>query len=84
VNQGSDDISKFTEKERLEYEKSMKYLNAYLASLDYAKEEGESIGSLRQAQAMARRMLAKGEALDKIEEYTGLSEPEILSLEDGS
>jgi predicted transposase YdaD len=41
---------------------------------------GITIGSLRQAQAMARRMLAKGYPLEEIEALTGLAEPEILSL----
>jgi predicted transposase/invertase (TIGR01784 family) len=68
-------ISKFTEKERLEYEASMKYLNAYRDSLAYAEEKG----GLRHAQTMARRMLADNEPIDKIERYTGLSEPEILT-----
>jgi hypothetical protein len=54
----------------------MKYLNAYRDSLAYAKEEG----SLRQAQSMAKRMLAKNYPLEEIEALTGLSSPEILSL----
>jgi hypothetical protein len=57
----------------------------YQRGLLYAEEKGETrgitIGSLRQAQAIARRMLADNESIDKIERYTGLSEPEILSLE---
>jgi predicted transposase/invertase (TIGR01784 family) len=87
------EISRFTEKERLDYEAHMKYLNAYRDSLAYAKEEGiamgeargiaqgETIGSLRQAQKIAKWMLAKGMSIADIEDATGLSEPEILVLE---
>jgi predicted transposase/invertase (TIGR01784 family) len=59
------------------------------ASLAWAEEKGVmrgeargiTIGSLRQAQKMARWMLAKGMPIADIEEATGLSEPEILALE---
>jgi predicted transposase/invertase (TIGR01784 family) len=59
------------------------------ASLAWAEEKGVmrgeargiTIGSLRQAQAIARKMLADGFSIDAIEKYTGLSEPEILALE---
>jgi hypothetical protein len=80
VNPGSDnlhEIAKFTPQEILQYKRRQMTTGDYQRGLLYAEEKG----SLRQAQAMARRMLAKGESLDKIEEYTGLSEPEILSLE---
>jgi predicted transposase/invertase (TIGR01784 family) len=78
-------IAKFTPQEALQYKRRQMTTGDYQRGLLYAAEQGETrgitIGSLRQAQAMARRMLSKGEALDKIEDYTGLSEPEILSLE---
>jgi predicted transposase/invertase (TIGR01784 family) len=49
---------------------------------DEGRADGIAIGSLRQAQSMAKRMLAKNYPLEEIEALTGLSEPEILSLEE--
>jgi predicted transposase YdaD len=43
--------------------------------------QGETIGSLRQAQAIAKKLLAKGMSIADIEDATSLSEPEILALE---
>jgi hypothetical protein len=50
----------------------------YQRGLLYAEEKGE----LRQAQAIARSMLADNFPIAVIEKHTGLSELEILSLED--
>jgi predicted transposase/invertase (TIGR01784 family) len=76
------EIAKFTPQEVLQYKRRQMTTGDYQRGLLYAEEKGETRGSLRQAQAMARRMLADNEPIDKIERYTGLSEPEILSLED--
>jgi predicted transposase/invertase (TIGR01784 family) len=62
----------------------------YQRGLLYAEEKGETrgrtegitIGSLRRAQEIARSLLAQEIPLSIIMNATGLSEPEILSLED--
>ncbi len=52
--------------------------------IEAAKEEGEAggieKGEYRKAINTAQIMLANGEAIEKIKEYTGLSEEEIQKL----
>jgi predicted transposase/invertase (TIGR01784 family) len=86
-------ISKFTQDELEQYEARMRteldrYAELNTARIEGEAEgrasglvEGESIGSLRQAQKMAKWMLAKGMSIADIEDATGLSDPEILALE---
>jgi predicted transposase/invertase (TIGR01784 family) len=74
-------IANFTPTELRRYEASMKALNDYDRTIAYAGKEGFALGSLRQAQKMARWMLSKGMDMADIEEATGLSKPEILALQ---
>jgi predicted transposase/invertase (TIGR01784 family) len=79
------EIAKFTPQEALQYKRRQMTTGDYQRGLLYATEQGRTegitIGSLHQAQKMARWMLSKGMEMSDIEEATGLSEPEILSLE---
>ncbi|MDR2140325.1 MAG: hypothetical protein LBR11_00765 [Deltaproteobacteria bacterium] len=54
-----------------------------LLSRKEGREEGREEGELKKARKVALKMLAKGQTIDTIVEFTELSEQEVLALRDG-
>lgn len=79
------EIAKFNKKERAQYEQSLKYYrdlkNVIDTSFDEGRIEGREEGRIERALEIARIMKAQGEAIDKIMQYTGLSEQEIKAID---
>jgi len=81
-------IANFNEKELTEYEESLKTYRDLKGVIDTSFEEGEKVGYDKgydkgkdeNARQIAKVMKNKGEPLDKISNYTGLSPEEIDKL----
>jgi predicted transposase/invertase (TIGR01784 family) len=56
------------------------YIQDERGRIEYALEEGKKIGIKEEKKEMAKKMKKKGEPLEKISEYTGLSKEEIEDL----
>ena len=56
------------------------YIQDERGRIEYALEEGEKIGIKEEKKEMAKKMKKKGEPLENISEYTGLSKEEIEDL----
>jgi predicted transposase/invertase (TIGR01784 family) len=78
------EISRFTPKEREIYEDSLKYYRDLKNVVDTAweegREEGREEGVYQSRLNMARLMKQSGERMEKIRQYTGLSDEEIDQL----
>ena len=75
------DLLKMPENERKAYEHYLMNKASEKDVIDTAKLEGEIKGRAEGKIETARAMLARGESIDKIKLYTGLSEAEILKLQ---
>ncbi len=74
------DVMYLNEKERQYYEAAQKAQRDSSEALMTAKEEGREEGEIAKAKKMAKKMLAQGESIGKIMDYTDLTEEEIHSL----
>jgi hypothetical protein len=72
------DISKFTPEDRMTYEQRMKYRRVFEATQEFARNTGITIGSLRQAQKIAKAMLVEGDSIEKIGNYIPSAATPIL------
>ena len=71
------EIAKFSRKELMEYEDSLKAYRDIKNSLDTAIEKGRAEGKAEANLETARKMLADGMPMDIVMKYTGLSEDEL-------
>jgi len=78
------DLMKMPESERRAFERFMMNKASERGMLESAKIEGQIEGRIEGLIATARAMLAAGEPLEKIRQYTRLSEQEILQLQSPS
>lgn len=74
------EIAGFTEKERKEYEESLKNYRDIKNVVDTARAEGMEKGMEKRNIEIAKQMKKDNEPLDKIQRYTGLSKAEIEGL----
>jgi len=78
------EIANFDEKQLAEYEESLKLYRDFKGVIDTSFEEGEKVGIEKgkneRDKEIAKRMKEKGESIEKISEYTGLSKEEIEEL----
>ena len=82
------EIAKFSRKELMEYEDSLKAYRDIKNSLDTAiekgreegREEGKAEGRMQEKYDTARKMLSDGMPTDIVIKYTGLSEEEVQKL----
>ena len=77
-------IAAYTREERNQYENDMMNENDYRNTIEYAREEGLRAGlaeGLAEGEArVAKKMLAAGEPVEKIIEFTGLSAEQLAAL----
>lgn len=73
----SAEITKFAPKERSEYIKQMITIRDIVNQMATAEEKGEA-NAMRK---MAVKMLAAGEDVSRVAEFTGLSAEEVFSLQ---
>ena len=69
-----------TNEERARLEEDWKNYNDFFNTVDFAKDEGRAEGELMKQLEIAKKMKAKGQPLDLIVEFTGLSIEEIENL----
>ena len=69
-------IAAYTREERNQYESDMMNENDYRNTIEYAREAGLAEGETR----VAKKMLAAGEPIEKIIEFTGLSAEQLAAL----
>ena len=69
-----------TDEERARLEEDWKNYNDFFNTVDFAKDEGRAEGELMKQLEIAKKMKAKGQPLDLIVEFTGLSIEEIEKL----
>ena len=74
------EIAKFSPRERVAYEESLKYYRDLKNVVDTARVEGNQEGKEEKALQVAKKMKQAGEPTDKIVRYTGLSKEEIERL----
>lgn len=74
------EIAKFSQKERQEYEDSLKYYRDLVNTVDTAEQEGKEKGKREEKIAIAKKCLKKGISFTDIAELTGLSKEEIKML----
>ncbi|UCH95335.1 MAG: Rpn family recombination-promoting nuclease/putative transposase, partial [Candidatus Aminicenantes bacterium] len=82
------EIANFDERERAEYEESLKHYRDLKGVIDTSFEEGEKVGYEKgkkvgydkKAREMAKTMKNEGEPIEKISRYTNLSREEIEKL----
>ena len=78
------EIAKFSRKELMEYEDSLKAYRDIKNSLDTAiekgREEGKAEGRMQEKYETARKMLSDGMPADIVMKYTGLSEEDIRNI----
>ena len=78
------EIAKFSRKELMEYEDSLKAYRDIKNSLDTAiekgREEGKAEGRMQEKYETARKMLSDGMSADIVMKYTGLSEEDVLKI----
>ena len=74
------EIAKFSPRERVAYEESLKYYRDLKNVVDTARVEGNQEGKEEKALQVAKKMKEAGEPADKIVRYTGLSKEEIERL----
>ena len=69
-----------TDEERARLDEDWKNYNDFFNTVDFAKDEGRAEGELKKQLEIAKKMKAKGQPLDLIVEFTGLSIEEIEAL----
>ena len=74
------EIAKFSQKERQEYEDSLKYYRDLVNTVDTAEQEGEEKGKRKEKIEVAKKCLKKRMSISDIIELTGLSKEEIENL----
>ena len=86
------EIANFDEKQLSDYEESLKLYRDFKGVIDTSFEEGEKVGlekgiekgivtgRVERDKEIAKKMKEKGESIEKISEYTGLSKQEIEEL----
>ena len=74
------EVSNLTPDEMDAYQQELKRKRDNYSHDEYIMEQGEAKGGHKKAIEMARKMLATGEPLKKIIDYTGLTLEEIQSL----
>jgi len=74
------ELAKFTKKDRIAYEGSLKYYRDLHNSLNYAREEGEQTGEKRKVTEIAKKSILENLSFDIISTITGLSIDEIQKI----
>ena len=81
------EISKFTPKEKKQYDKSIENMGDYLNTITTAVEDAKAVGITMGREegvglaAVAIRMLKDGIAIDQICKETGLTEAQVAELQ---
>ena len=74
------EIAKFTQKEYMSYEDSLKYYRDLKNSLDTAKEEGIIEGKIERSVEIAKSLLKNNIDIDIIIASTGLTKEQINNI----
>ena len=74
------EIAKFSQKERQEYEDSLKYYRDLVNTVDTAEQDGKEKGKKEKALEIAKNLIRAGVELNVIIKSTGLTQEEIENL----